>query len=75
MLRIGIKNAHENIPEPIGPGLYQTGFKDLDLVAWKRLGLGGVGVNPETPGLRAKIPGKENKSVRIDSPETGILLF
>ena len=50
-------------------------LKPSNLVAWKRLGVGGGGVNPVTPGLKTKIPGKENKSNRINSPETGILHF
>ena len=49
--------------------------KPSNLVAWKRLGVGGGGVNPVTPGLKTKIPGKEKKSNRINSPETGILHF
>ena len=61
--------------KPTGQGWYQAGIKALEPGRLKTTGGGGGGVNPVTPGLKTKIPGKENKSNRINSPETGILHF
>ena len=71
---MGGVGGHENVPEPIGQGRYQVGIEALEPDRLETTGVGGEVVNPVTPGLKTKIPGKEKSPIGLTS-ETVILHF